>query len=122
VGLAEFENAFTERCRVAAGVACHRHDRWAAEARLGEVQAELLACSRAARQRRKFEKRRPNHRKSRMHWCRSQKYESLKRSYLKLVATPPHTSAQPSTMTKSNSFTGSETTGGDNIIIPRAVM
>ena len=32
---------------------------------------------------------------------------------------PPHTKAQPSTMTNSKSFTGNETTGGDNIIIPR---
>ena len=41
------------------------------------------------------------------------------RRYRKLAATPPQISAQPSTMTKSSSFTGRETTGGESIIIPR---
>ena len=40
------------------------------------------------------------------------------RAYRKLLATPPQSSAQPSTMTKSSSLTGSETTGGLSIIIP----
>ena len=40
-------------------------------------------------------------------------------NYRKLAATPPQISAQPSTMTKSNSFTGSDTTGGESIIMPR---
>src|SRR5580692_514925 len=42
-------------------------------------------------------------------------------AYRKLPATPPQSSAQPSTMTKSRSLTGSDTTGGLSIIIPRPI-
>ena len=41
--------------------------------------------------------------------------------YRKLAATPPQSSAQPSTMTKSSSLTGSETTGGLSIIMPSPI-
>lgn len=43
------------------------------------------------------------------------------RTYRKLAATPPQSIAQPSTMTKSSSFTGSETTGGLSIIMPSPI-